>query len=178
MSSNQTRSGHTISECGSGRRRALAFGTIALTAPLGTLAQPTKKLLRIGFLPIGTRPAAIAAHPLGGFARGMRELGYTEGKDYVIEWRFSEGKRDLFISAAAELAQLKVDFIVAATALGIDAARRATNSIPIIMVNIADPVNAGFVASLARPGGNVTGMSNQSGETVSKHPEFQPQQSR
>ena len=172
MSSTTIRSGQTIAGVDGERRRALALGAALLAAPFCALAQPPKKLLRIGFLPIGTRPASIASHPLGGFARGMRELGYTEGKDYVIEWRFSEGKRDLFISGAAELAQMKVDFIVAATALGIDAARKATSSIPIIMVNIADPVDAGFVTSLARPGGNVTGMSNQTGETISKHPEF------
>ena len=172
MPSTNIRSGQTISGTGKKRRHVLGLGAVAFAAPFATFAQQPKKLLRIGFLPIGTRPAAIAAHPLGGFARGMRELGYTEGKDYVIEWRFSEGKRELFISGAAELAQMKVDFIVAATALGIDAARKATSSIPIIMVNIADPVDAGFVKSLARPGGNITGMSNQTGETISKHPEF------
>ncbi len=172
MPSTNIRSGQTISGTGKKRRRVLGLGAVAFAVPFATFAQQPKKLLRIGFLPIGTRPAAIAAHPLGGFARGMRELGYTEGKDYVIEWRFSEGKRDLFISGAAELAQLKVDFIVAATGIGIDAARKATSSIPIIMVNVADPVGAGFVTSLARPGGNITGMSNQTGETISKHPEF------
>ena len=172
MSSTTIRSGQTIARVDDERRRALVLGAALLATPLCTFAQQPKKLLRIGFLPIGTRPASIAAHPLGGFARGMRELGYTEGKDYVIEWRFSEGKRDLFISGAAELAQMKVDFIIAATGVGVDAARKATRSIPIIMVNVADPVDAGFVASLARPGGNVTGMSNQTGETISKHPEF------
>ena len=172
MSSTTIQSGQTITGVHRERRRVLALGATLLATPLCALAQQPKKLLRIGFLPIGGRPASIAAHPLGGFARGMRELGYTQGKDYVIEWRFSEGKRELFISGAAELAQMKVDFIVAATALGIDAARKATSSIPIIMVNVADPVDAGFVTSLARPGGNVTGMSNQTGETISKHPEF------
>ena len=127
---------------------------------------------RIGFLAIGTRPPSIESDTLGGFARGMRELGYIEGRDYLIEWRFTEGKREVFFSAAAELAQSKVDFMVAATGIGVEAARKATSSIPAIMVNMGDPVGAGFITSLARPGGNITGLSNQTGETISKHPEL------
>ena len=172
MSANEIRSGHMISLDSSARRRALALGAIALAAPLGTLAQQPKKLWRIGFIAIGARPPSLQSHALGGFARGMRELGYIEGQDYIVEWRFPEGKQEAFTSGAAELAQMKVDFIIAATGTGIDAARKATSTIPIIMVNVADPVGAGLIKSLARPGGNLTGMSNQTGETISKHPEF------
>ena len=171
-----SRSGQTIPYPGQKRRRLLALGSgtlsSALVSPFAALAQQPKKVWRIGFLAIGVRPASIEAHALGGFSRGMRELGYIEGRDFQIDWRFTEGKREVFFSAAAKLAQTKVDFIIAATGTGVEAARKATSSIPIIMVNMGDPVGAGFVASLARPSGNITGLSNQTGETISKHPEF------
>ena len=150
----------------------LMLAACALASPLHTLAQASKKFWRVGFLAIGSRPASIESDALGGFARGMRELGYIEGRDYMIEWRFTEGKREAFLSAAAELAQSKVDFMIAATGIGVEAARKATSSIPVIMVNMGDPVGAGFITSLARPGGNITGLSNQTGETISKHPEL------
>ena len=137
----------------------LLLAGCALAVPLHTLAQPAGKIRRIGFLAIGARPASIESDAHGGFVRGMRELGYVEGRDYVIEWRFTQGKQEAFTSGAAELAQMKVDFIIAATGTGIDAARKVTSSIPIIMVNVADPVGAGLIKSLARPGGNITSMS-------------------
>ena len=150
---------------------ASGAGLGLLAAPLASFAQQGK-LRRIGFLANGSRPAALDSTPLGNFPRGMRELGYVEGKDYIIEWRFSEGKREIFATSAAELARLKVDVMVAATGPGIDAARKASGRIPIVMVTMADPVAAGFVASLAHPGGNITGLSNQSADVVSKHPEL------
>jgi len=131
-----------------------------------------EKLRRVGFLMPGALPKSIENSTLGEFARGMRELGYVEGRDYLIEWRFAEGKPERFSSAAAELVNLHVDVIVAATGQGIQAAQRATKTIPIVMVAIADPVAAGFVSSLSRPGGNVTGLSNQSADVVGKHPEL------
>ena len=134
--------------------------------------QTPGKIRRVGFLAIGSRPTSLESDILGGFPRGMRELGYVEGKDYVIEWRFAEGKAENFASSAAEFARLNVDVIVAATGVGIEAARKATSTIPIVMVAMADPVKAGFVASLARPGGNTTGLSNQSMDIVGKHPEL------
>ncbi|HKA43145.1 MAG TPA: ABC transporter substrate-binding protein [Burkholderiales bacterium] len=130
------------------------------------------KLRRIGFLSQAARPAALESDALSGFPRGMRDLGYVEGRDYVIEWRFAEGRPENFATAAAELAKVNVDIIVAATGVGIEAARKATPTTPIIMVAMADPVRAGFVASLARPGGNITGLSNQSMDIVTKHPEL------
>jgi len=154
------------------RKIIIAFGAGALSQALPLPAQQQGKIRRIGFLAIGSRPPSLDSHPLGGFPRGMRELGYAEGKDYVIEWRYAEGKLENFASAAAEFARLKVDVIVAATGVGIEAARKATSTIPIVMVAMADPVRAGFVASLARPGGNITGLSNQSMDIVTKHPEL------
>jgi ABC-type uncharacterized transport system substrate-binding protein len=141
-------------------------------AVLAQSKQTPGKIRRVGFLAIGSRPSSLESNILGGFPRGMRELGYVEGKDYVIEWRFAEGKAENFASSAAEFARLNVDVIVAATGVGIEAARKATSTIPIVMVAMADPVKAGFVASLARPGGNTTGLSNQSMDIVGKHPEL------
>lgn len=172
MSSTRIRAGQTISGVSRKRRYVLALGIGTLAVPFGAFAQQPRKIWRIGFLAIGARPASLQSHALGSFARGMRELGYIEGQDYVIEWRFSEGKPEAFASAAAELAQMKVDIMIAATGNGINAARKAGGGIPIVMVNMGDPVSAGFVASLARPGGNITGLSNQSGDTVRKHPEL------
>jgi putative ABC transport system substrate-binding protein len=93
------------------------------------------------------------------FRQGLRELGYVEGKNIVIEWRSGEGSRDRQRALAAELTRLKVDVIVAAGGGDISAAKEATATIPIVMVLGGDPVGSGFVASLARPGGNVTGLA-------------------
>jgi putative ABC transport system substrate-binding protein len=156
------------------RREFLVAGGAGLcvfAAPLASLAQQGK-LRRIGFLANGARPASLESDLLGNFPRGMRDLGYVEGRDYVIEWRFAEGGRENFPALAADLVRQKVEVIVAATGDGIAAVRKATATIPIVMVAMADPVKAGFTASLARPGGNITGLSNQSMDTVSKHPEL------
>ena len=93
------------------------------------------------------------------FRRGLRELGYVEGKNIVIEYRYAEGKLDRLPALAAELVRLKVDVIVTAGPLPTRAAKEATSSIPIVMAQDDDPVGYGFVASLARPGGNITGLS-------------------
>ena len=92
----------------------------------------------------------------------MRELGYVEGKNLVIEWRFADGKLERLPGLAAELVQLKVDVIVTAGSPAISAAQKATTTIPIVMASAGDPVGSGFVKSLARPGGNITGLSNMS----------------
>ena len=150
------------------RKIVIALGASAL-APLVAFAQQQGNVWRVGFLANGSRPPSLASPPLGDFVTGMRELGRVEGKDYVIEWRFSEGKPEIFASAAAELVQLKMDVLIAVTGSGIEAARRATSTIPIVMVNMADPVKSGFVASLARPGGNITGLSNLAGDVSVKY---------
>src|SRR5437899_2467317 len=112
-------------------------------------AQQPKKVPRIGFL--SARPGF---DPLEeAFRQGLRELGYIEGQNIVIEWRFAKGKADLFRDFAAELVRLKVDVIVTGTPPGVRAVKQATNTIPIVMVT-GDAVGSGLVSSLARPGGN------------------------
>ena len=94
------------------------------------------------------------------FRQGLRELGYVEGKNIVIEYRYAEGKRDRLPALAAELVRLNVDIIVSAGGDGTASpAKQATHTIPIVMTNVTDPVGTGFVATLARPGGNITGIA-------------------
>ena len=102
----------------------------------------------------------------------MRELGYVEGRNLVIEWRFADGQFERLPGLTAELVRLKVDVIVAAGPSAIIAAQKATTTIPIVIATGIDPVDAGFVKSLARPGGNITGISNLSGEVSPKHLEM------
>ncbi len=106
------------------------------------------------------------------FQQGLRELGYVEGKNIVIEWRYAEGKFERMPALAAELVHLKVDVIVTAGASSTRAVAAATSTIPIVMTNEADPVGTGVIASLARPGGNVTGLSTLSPEIVGKQLEL------
>jgi putative ABC transport system substrate-binding protein len=106
------------------------------------------------------------------FGQGLRELGYTEGKNLVIEWRFAEGKYDRFPALAAELVALRVDVLVTHITAGVRALHRATKTIPIVSTSITDPVGLGFAASLARPGGNVTGVANVSFDATSKRVEL------
>src|SRR5262249_38868732 len=116
------------------------------------------------------------------FRQGLRELGYVEGKNIVIEYRVSEGKLDRLPTLAAELVRLKVDIIVTGATSPTGAAKEATTTIAIVMTNDGDPVGAGFVASLARPGGNITGLANfnpeLSGKRVELLKEIIPQLSR
>jgi putative ABC transport system substrate-binding protein len=120
-------------------------------------AQQPAKIPRIGYLG-GATPAALSVR-LNAFRQGLHELGYVEGKNIVIEYRYAEGKLDRLAVLAAEFVQLKVDVIVAGGPQATRAAKEATITIPIIMTFDNDPVGNGFVASLARPGGNVTGLS-------------------
>jgi ABC-type uncharacterized transport system substrate-binding protein len=134
-----------------------------------TAQQPTK-VARIGFLG-ATSPSAISAR-LDAFRQGLRELGYVEGKNILIEYRYAETKLDRLPALAAELVRLKVDVMVLAGPASIRPAKEATNTIPIVMANDADPVGSGVVASLARPGGNVTGLSNLAPEMGGKRLEL------
>ena len=155
------------------RRKFLkALGTGALAFPVCSLAQAQAKVPRIGFLYFGSRTDFVEVDFSGAFLKGLRDLGYVEGKNIVIEWRFAEGKYERLAGLAAELAQLKVDMIVAASSPGVQAAQRATKTIPIVMVMVGNPVGAGFVASLARPGGNITGLSNVSLDVSIKYLEL------
>ena len=135
----------------------LALGAMLLVLCFSARAQQPKKVPRIGYLS-GSPPSAIAEHNEA-FRQGLRELGYMEGKNIVIEWRSAEGKPDRLPALATELVHLKVDVIVTAGPLVTRAAKEATVTIPIVMAQDPDPVGNGFVASLARPGGNITGLS-------------------
>jgi putative tryptophan/tyrosine transport system substrate-binding protein len=148
---------------------------LTLSAMLFALAfsvdaqQPTKAP-RIGYL-TNTSLSGNAARTEA-FRQGLRELGYVEGKNIVIEWRYLEGKPDRLLSLAAELVRLKVDIIVTAGPLATRAAKEATSTIPVVMAQDPDPVGNGFVASLARPGGNITGLSRLAPELSGKRLEL------
>ncbi len=118
-------------------------------------AQQPAKIPRIALL--GAASASIVAARVEAFREGLRELGYLEGKNIIIEYRFGEGKSNEVTSLAVELARSKVDVIVTAGPAATRSAKEATATIPIVMGNEGDPVGSGFVASLARPGGNITG---------------------
>jgi putative tryptophan/tyrosine transport system substrate-binding protein len=133
-------------------------------------AQQPAKVPRIGYL-TGATPDGQSARTEA-FRQGLRELGYVEGKSVVIEYRYAEGKLDRLPALAAELVRLKVDVIVTGGGIITRPAKEATATIPIVMAQDDDPVGNGFVASLARPGGNITGQSTQSPEISGKQLEF------
>jgi putative ABC transport system substrate-binding protein len=133
-------------------------------------AQQPAKIPRIGYLTAVTL-AAIAAR-IEAFRQGLRELGYVEGKNIIIEWRAADGKPDRLPALAAELVRLKVDVIVSAGPTVTRPAKEATTTIPIVMTFDNDPVGSGFVASLARPGGNITGLSTLAPEIGGKQLEL------
>jgi putative tryptophan/tyrosine transport system substrate-binding protein len=133
-------------------------------------AQQPKKTARIGYL-LASTPSA-AAHNIEAFRQGMRELGYVEGKTFVLELRYGEARAERIAEFARELVGHKVDVIVASTDVAIAAVKRETQRIPIVMAVSTDPVGTGFVASLARPGGNVTGNSFMSPELSGKRLEL------
>jgi len=141
------------------RRAFLAgMGAALLTTPLAAVAQQTGKVARIGYL--GPTSPSSSSSLLDAFRQGLRELGWVEGQNIVIDYRFAEGRYDRLPDLAAELVRLKVDLIVASPTPAVVAAKNATETIPIVMLSgSVDPVGLGFIASLARPGGNVTGLS-------------------
>jgi putative ABC transport system substrate-binding protein len=153
------------------RKWAGLFAIVVALTACGARAeaqQPTK-IPRIGFLgdSASTNPARNEA-----FRQGLRDLGYVEGKNIVIEWRFWEGKQDRQRALAAELARLKVDVIVAVGSGDIRAAKEASATIPIVMISGGDAVGSGLVASLARPGGNITGLATLRPELSGKRLEL------
>src|SRR5215470_8488142 len=135
---------------------------LLLTAPLAADAQQAGKVPRIGFLSLTSpsdRPPLLDA-----FRQGLREVGWVEGQNIVIDYRYAEGRVDRLPDLAAELVRLKVDLIVASAGTQVaTAAKNATETIPIVMIFVRDPVGNGLIASLARPGGNVTGVSGSAG---------------
>jgi putative ABC transport system substrate-binding protein len=148
----------------------MALAAVALGAPLAAFAQQKGKVWRIGFL--GLTSASGLASRMEALRAGLRDLGYVEGKNLVIEYRWAEGKAERLPELAGELVRLKVDVIVTHQAAGIRAAKGATTTIPIVMASGNDPVALGFAASLARPGGNVTGMTAINTETTAKRLEL------
>ncbi len=142
------------------RKILVVLGAGALTTPLASFAQQQGTVWRVGFLSLNSRPDSLDSGFFGAFLRGMRELGYVEGKNLVIEWRFADGISERLASLAAELVQLKVAVLVTVGNQASHALHKVTTSIPIVILNVSDPVKSGFVRSLARPGGNITGLSN------------------
>ena len=148
----------------------IALILCTLVAPFTADAQQAAKAPRIGVLHVGA-PAAVS-HLVEAFKQGLREHGYVEGQNIVVERRFGEARAERISEVAAELVRLKVDVIAVGTDVGIAAVRQQTKTIPIVMANSTDPVATGFVASLARPGGNVTGLSTMSPELSAKRLEL------
>jgi len=153
------------------RKLIVALGAGAFAAPFGSFAQqqPTKAP-RIGYLSSDSQ--STIASRIEAFRQGLRELGYVEGKNIAIEWRFAEGKADRLSGLAAELVRLKVDLIVTTGPAATRAAKDATVTIPIVMAQDSDPVGNGLVASLARPGRNITGLSSLAAEISGKRLEL------
>lgn len=150
----------------------LALGTMLLVPGFPAEAQQAGKVYRIGWLRFLSAPPTDPTHVA--FRQGLRDLGYVEGRNVVIEYRSAEGKPDRRVEAAAELVRLKVDVIVASPAPPlVRDARRVTRTIPIVVAGLyVDPVEAGFMASLARPGGNITGLTNIESELHGKRLEL------
>jgi putative ABC transport system substrate-binding protein len=147
-------------------------GGAAVAWPLRASAQTPGKIWRIGFLSGSSRENVVDTGLAAAFIQGMSDLGYTEGKNFTIEWRFADGRYDAFPKLAAELVGSKVDILVLGTPAAVRAAQQATSTIPIVMGYSVDPVGSGFVASLARPGGNTTGLASSLDESVPKQMEL------
>src|SRR5262245_4627738 len=149
--------------------RRLMLWTMGLSAVTAwNSADAQHHTWRVGFLALPRRPEPFQSSRFGAFAQGMRDLGYIEGRNLVIEWRFADNDVGRLAALATELVNLKVDLIVASGTPVINAAQKATTMIPIVMPTSNDPVGSGFVASLGRPGGNTTGLSNLSSDISPK----------
>ena len=148
---------------------ALALGVLLFALCASTEAQQAK-VYRIGYLQ--APPQSAVASRTDAFRQGLRELGYVDGKNIVVEWRFADGKLDRIPSLVAEFVRLKVDVIVTGGSFATGAAKEATATIPIVMAQDSDPVGNKYVSSLARPGGNVTGLSTLTPELSGKQLEL------
>lgn len=140
-----------------------------LVAPLAAGAQPAVTVCRVGFL--GNTPPTkdpASRRVVGAFVQGLRESGWVEGQNTIIEWRYSDGRMERFPDLAAELVRLKVDVIVTVAAPAARAAKQATTTIPIVAIGLSDPVGQGVIASLAQPGGNITGLATLFPELAAK----------
>lgn len=148
------------------RKLIVALGAGALAAPFGSFAQQHAKVRRIGFL--GATFAADYEKEMGAMQARLRELGYTVGNNIVVESRWAEGNYEQLPALAAELVRLKVELVVTRGTPATRAAQEATTTIPIIMVSVGNPVGGGFVRSMARPGGNITGFTPTAGDISAK----------
>jgi putative tryptophan/tyrosine transport system substrate-binding protein len=154
------------------RRDVIALLTSGSIWSRAVGARVNAKPRRIGFLTSASPPASIEASYLSGFTQGMRELGYVEGHDFVVEWRFADGRLERFADFAAELVRLRVDVLVTGTPTAVPPVRDVTNTIPIVMGYSTDPVGNGFIASLSRPGGNITGLASSQEDAAPKQLEL------
>ena len=148
------------------RRQLLALASAAALAPFAARAQPKRRVYRVGVLE--TTALRANTENFDRFRKGMEERGYVEGPSLVIAYRSAEGRTERFAPLAAELVRSKVDLILARGTPAALAAKRATSEIPIVMAAVSDPVESGLAASLARPGGNVTGLTSASAELAPK----------
>jgi putative ABC transport system substrate-binding protein len=165
---------HSALRWGVAMRNILCLFLIIAVVVVGATAdaQQAKKIPAVGFLSEGFPSSGPDSIRIEAFRQGLREIGYAEGKNISIEYRFAEGKRDRLPDLAAELVRLKMDVIVTYGTVGTLALKRATTTIPIVMAGSSDPVARGLVASLARPGGNVTGLSSVSADLSGKRLEL------
>ena len=154
------------------RKLVIAFGAGALAASFSPFAQLKGKVWRVGYLSQANRPVSLDAYTTGAFLQGMRDLGYVEGRNLVMEWRFADNDHERLSGLAANLVQLNVDVIVAVSLPGARAAQKATAEIAVVFGGIGDPVGLGLVKSLAHPGGNLTGLSNQAVDVGAKQLEI------
>lgn len=154
------------------RRQFIALIGVAAALPLAARAQQPAKVWRIGALSGSVRPAIWESSYFNGFAQGMRELGYAEGRDFAVEWRFAEAKPERYAELAAELARLNVDIFLAAAPDAVRHFQRVAPQIPVVLAVSTDPVGNGFAASLAHPGGNVTGLANSIDDSTPKQLEL------
>ena len=149
---------------------SLVAAAAVLSAMTLAEAQQPKKVPRIGFLSVGT--ASAMSTRVEAFRRGLREQGYIEGQDIVVEYRYAEDNLERLRELAAELVRLKVDVIVTGGTISTRPAKEAAGATPIVMAYEADPVGSGLVTSLARPGGNITGLTSSVGELNGKRLEL------
>jgi putative tryptophan/tyrosine transport system substrate-binding protein len=154
------------------RREFITLIGGAAAWPLTARGQEAVRPRRIAFVSGRLRPSSIKDSPVAGFPDGMRALGWVEGRDFVIEWRFAEGEYERLPAIVTEIVQSNVDVIVLATTQAIRAAQLATTTIPVVLGYSVDPVGNGFVASLARPGANITGLASSADDTSPKQLEL------
>ena len=152
------------------RKLIIAFGAGVIAAPLRIYAQSVKRSVVVGFLAVEDQLSAQTL--VAAFRQELQKFGYVEGQNLNLQLRFADGKFELVPGFATELVNLKVDVIVSAGTVTTSALQRVTSTIPIVMANVLDPVGAGLVKTLARPGGNITGLSSLGGDIGGKHLEM------